>query len=41
MREEIDEVLARLKDSMVQTRSEFLRMAAAFAIASARETLRE
>jgi hypothetical protein len=37
MKEEIDAVLARLKGSIVQTRSEFLRMAAAYSLASSRE----
>jgi hypothetical protein len=34
MREEIDEALARMNDLSVDTRSEFLRMAAAYALAS-------
>jgi hypothetical protein len=34
MKEEIDVVLARLKGSIVQTRFEFLRMAAAYSLAS-------
>jgi hypothetical protein len=34
IREEIDEALGRMNDLSVETRSEFLRMAAAYALAS-------
>jgi hypothetical protein len=34
MRDEIDRAVALLDDSFVQTRSEFLRLAAAYALAS-------